>query len=656
MIVGAMMGLRGTMIKAGLVAGFLAPGLAVAQTTGTGSYVPPGNYLPTPVPPTPTLLGAYADDSAGSFESVDAWLGRPLDFTSIHTGQASESDFIISVDYVLWSSRYTGLNAAGVADSRLVSVPLIWSGATLSAAAAGAYNADYATVAQKILNDIPAGPAPGQSVIYLRTGWEENLAGEMPWSSTGQEAQFIAAFQQFVGVFRSVDTTGRFRFVWCPNVGGDPIQNSYPGDGYVDVVSMDFYYALNELTNAPDPDAAFQEMLSQGLDAAAGLATAHGKPLAFSEWGVDADNFGNYVKDFTDWCRAQGCLYVSYWDSDGSYAGELSDGSYPQTGAMFRHLWNPQLYPVEPIAAPVGVAALAGNASNLITANPVTSSTKVTRYTLYKGPASGAESTIPVASSATPSFTDAQPNGAAAFYRVGAGNALSQGYLSAEVSATPHAASALPLPSHYLAVPGTGWASSATPALTALSQASPALNTASLLALVAPQSGPGLLAGFPGGVSLSLGATGQLVGYSRDWFSNRYTATSTLPVPFPADGHTPEWVRVDIDAKGAVTTFYVAPVAGITVPSLTGSAWSQLGAPQTGQNHNGIYDAAAEPFYAGGSPEGAGQLVGAVYDVLFYANGVLATHPRFDGRASGARRFEDMQARVWSLAGGAVIQ
>ncbi len=642
-----------TMVTAGMCV--FAPGLAMAQTTGAGSYVPSGSFQPTPVPPTPTLLGVYADDSPGSFEAVNAWLGQPVDYTSIHTGQASESDFINSVDYVLWSSQYTGVNAAGVANSRLVSVPLIWSGASLSAAASGAYNGDYATVAQKILNDIPDGPAPGQSVIYIRTGWEENLAGEMPWNSTGQEANYIAAFQQFVSVFRTVDTTGRFRFVWCPNVGGDPIQNSYPGDAYVDVMSMDFYYGLNSLTNAPDPDAAFQQMLDQGLSFVANMASAHGKKLAFSEWGVNQDNFGNYVKDFFDWCRAQGCLFVTYWDSNGSYPGELSNGSYPETGAMFQHLWNPAQFPVEPIAAPVGVAALAGNGSSQITANPVTSSTPVTTYYLYKGPASGAESTNPVASSSTPSFTDAQQNGVAAFYRVGAGNALSQGYLSAEVSATPHAASTLPLPAHYMAVASTGFAMSGTPSLTALSQANPALNNATIIALVAPQAGPCLIAGFPNGLSLSLDPNGYLIGYSRDWYSNRYTAASTLPVPFPADGQTPEWVRVDMDAKGAVTTFYVAPVAGATMPALTSTAWSQLGAPQTAQNHNGIYDALTEPFAVGGQPAGGGQLVGRVYDMAFYANGVLAAHPRFDVRVSGAKVIKDGQAKVWNILGGAVI-
>ncbi len=643
-----------TMAMAG--AGLFAPGVAGAQTTGTGSYVPTGNFQPTPVPPTPTLLGVYADDSPGSFESVDAWLGRPVDYTSIHTGQASESDFINSVDYVLWSSQYAGTNAAGVVNSRLVSVPLIWSGASLAAAGAGAYNADYATVAQKILSDIPAGPAPGQSVIYIRTGWEENLAGEMPWNSTGQEANFIAAFQQFVSVFRSVDTTGRFRFVWCPNVGGDPIMNSYPGDAYVDVMSMDFYYGLNSLTNAPDPDAAFGEMLDQGLSYIASMASAHGKPLAFSEWGVNQDNFGNYVKDFFDWCRAQGCLYVTYWDSNGSYPSELSTGAYPETAAMFQHLWNPAQFPVEPIAAPVGVAALAGDGLNEITASPVTSSTPVTTYYLYKGTASGAESTTPVASSTTPDFIDPQRNGATAYYRVGAGNALSQGYLSAEVSARPRAASRLPLPAHYMAVTSTGYAASGTPSLVALSQANPALDNATIVALVAPQPGPSLIAGFPNGLSLSLDPNGYLVGYSRDWYSNRYTATSTLPVPFPADGQTPEWVRVDMDAKGAVTMFYVAPVAGAAMPALTSTLWSQLGAPQTGQNHNGIYDAVAEPFSVGGQPAGGGQLVGRVYDMALYTNGVLTAHPRFDMRGAGVTVITDGHGKVWNILDGAVIQ
>ena len=644
------------MLRAALTALVLLPSAALSQTTGIGSYVPPGQYQATAVPPNPTLLGFYADDSAGKFQAVDAWLGRPMDFASIHSGQASESDFLNSVAYVLWSNQYTTVNAAGVAGSRVLSVPLIWQGATLSAAAAGAYNDDYAQVAQTILANIAAGPAPGQSIIYIRTGWEQNLWGEMPWFATGHEADFIAAFQQFVNVFRANDPTHRFQFVWCPNVGGDPMMNSYPGDAYVDVMGMDFYYGLNTLTNDPDPDRAFQEMLDNGLTAIATTAAAHGKQLAFPEWGVNQDNFGNYIKDFYDWCRVQGCLYATYWDNNGGYPAELSNGTNPETGAMFRHLWNPAGYPVEPIAAPVGVAALAGNASVQITGNTVRSSTPVTTYYLYKGSSSGGESTTPIASSSTPSFTDAQANGKPAYYRMGAGNALSQGYLSAEISATPRAPSSLPLPADYLAVPVSGYAVSNSPALIALSQATPALNTVTIVALLAAKPGPSLIAGFPHGVTLGLDANNHLTGFSRDYWNNQWTATSTLAVPFPADGSTPEWVRVDFNTWTSTTSFYVAPVNGPNKPNLNSANWNQLGAPQTGQNHNSIWDGAVEPFYVASPNDGTNQLVGNVYDMAFYANGVAAAHPHFDARVHGMRVFPGTHADVWSLGGGATIK
>ncbi len=638
-----------------LAAAFLLPTLAFAQTTGTGSYVPPGNFQATPVPPNPTLLGVYADDSPGSFEGVNAWLGRVVDFASIHTGQASESDFLNSVGYVLWSSGYTTINAAGVAGSRLVSVPLIWQGATLAAAAGGAYDAQYFAVAQSILSDIPPGPVPGQSIVYIRTGWEQNLAGEMPWSATGQEAQFIGAFQHFVTMFRAADTTGRFRFVWCPNVGGDPIANSYPGDGFVDVMAMDFYYGLNTLTNAPDPDIAFQEMLNNGLTQIAQMAASANKQLAFSEWGVNQDNFGNYVKDFFDWCRAQGCLFATYWDNNGGYPGELSNGSYPETGAMFRHLWDPANYPVEPIAAPVGVAVLVGNGTNQITANTVRSSTPVTAYYLYKGSVSGGESTVPVAVSPQPNFIDIQPNGRTAYYRVGAGNALSLGYLSAEVSGMPRPPSPAPLPTDFLEITSNGSATSSSTALTSLSQATPSLNQATIAALITSAPGPNLIAGFPNGLTLGLDASNHLVGYSRDYWNNRWTAASTIQVPFPADGMTPEWVRADFNTADATTTFYVASANGHVMPSLTSSAWSQLGAPQTGQNHNSIYDGTIEPFTVGAYPNGSGQMLGDVYDMAFFANGILADRPRFDSRASGTQQFVDGLLRTWVINANATI-
>ena len=655
----------------------MLPTLGWAQTTGTGSYIPPGNYRGTAVPPSPLLLGIYDDDNVqGTFEGDNAWLGRPIDFASIHSGMANEQDFLQSVDYVLNSSGYHALNAAGVADSRLISIPLIWVGASLQSGASGAYDSDYTSVAKVVLSDIPAGPAPGQSIIYVRTGWEQNQGG-MPWSASGQETAFQGAFQHFVNAFRAVDTNHRFRFVWCPNVGGDPIAPTYPGDAYVDVIAMDFYYGLNNYTNSPDPDTAFQEMLNpstgDGLSTVASMASSHGKALAFGEWGVDQDNFGNYVKDFYDWCRSNKCLYATYWNNDGSYPGKISDGSYPETGAMFRHLFDATNYPVEPIAAPVGVAALAGTSSNEVTSSTVTSSTPVTTYFLYKGTTSGGESIAPVATNSSPAFNDTQAAGKTAYYRVGAGNSLSQGYLSAEVSATPHAPGSPP-PPDYLAITSTGYASSTTRALEKYAQYSGDTNhpftglyNASIVALVkgaqvSPGSGPGLVAGFQNGVTLALASDNRLVGFSRDQYNNQFTATSTIPVPFPPNG-SPEWVRADVDARGATTTFYVAPVNGSATPALTSTTWSQLGAPIIGQNNNGIFAPSSEPFSVGGFADGTSQFVGSIYDVIFYVVGtsqgtgeVTVARPRFDQQVTNTVTFTDGYNKAWTVTGPALIK
>ena len=664
--------IRPVAVMISALAGFSLPSIAAAQssvsatsTTGTGSYVPPCggmNACAATAVPTGPLIGVYpGGGQMGLTAAANAWLGRNVDYTLIYGGNASESDFLNSIGFELNADQYSGLNPAGVADSRTLSIPLIWSGATLAAAKAGTYNMDYANVAQQILNDIPDGGPPNQHVIYIRTGWEQNLAGEMPWSAVGVESDFIGAWRQFVKMFRSVDTNNRFQFVWCPNIlGNDSYASTYPGDGYVDILALDFYYGTNIQTEDADPDAAFQEMLSNGLTSIAQMAKAHKKGLAFGEWGVNKDNFGAYIKDFYNYCVQNNCLYTVYWDSDASYEGELSDGSYPETGAMFRHLWNPATYPVEPIAAPANPTALSGNGQNTVSAAAVTSSsTPVTTYYLYKGAKSGAESTTPVASGSNPSFTDVQANGVAAYYRIGAGNSLSLGYLSTEVSAIPAAPNTTGL-NDWMQITSTGYAYTSNTALVATSQSSPGISNVSFLALITPSTSGAagsLIAGFPTGLTFSIDASNILHAYSEDYYTNRYYAASTAAVPFPAGGTTPEWVRVDMDMVNMVTTFYVMTVTSTALPSLTNKNWNQLGqviADQT-QNHNGFYDQVAEDFYVGQDGSGNSQLIGNIYDMAFYENGAIVARTHFDALAPATKSFKDAFGNVWSVVPSAVV-
>jgi hypothetical protein len=75
------------------------------------------------------------------------------------------------------------------------------------------------------------------------------------------------------------------------------------------------------------------------------FANAHGKPMAFPEWG---DNFGDGVaiKLFANWLKSRNFVAMSYWDSDGG----LQEGygcalvHYPADQAAFKAAWGGTKY------------------------------------------------------------------------------------------------------------------------------------------------------------------------------------------------------------------------------------------------------------------------------------------------------------------------
>jgi hypothetical protein len=296
---------------------------------------------PTPAPAaingvahTNTLLGAYCGNTAGSIDQFGTWLGRPADLGHVFTGNANASDYVGSVNYVLTNTGWTG--------KFTISVPLVMVGVTLARAVAGDMDSLWTQAAQSVLSHLP-----NQAIIYLRTGWEQNLPSS-PWTAHGQEATFNSAFQRFVTTFRAADPSHKFRFVWCPTIGADDPTLSYPGDAVVDVIGLDCY--TNVAGGEPaDPAASWNFHLTRsfGLGWLVTFAAAHGKPACVPEWGIASDGFGTYAKLQYQWCVDNNILYANYWNSNDAYAGKLSDGTYPRTGAEFRHLWNPAGYPTE---------------------------------------------------------------------------------------------------------------------------------------------------------------------------------------------------------------------------------------------------------------------------------------------------------------------
>jgi len=299
------------------------------------TYSGPLAMVATPVPATATLIGTYCPNNTQEIADYQTWLGKAPDLASVHTGQGSASDFIGSIDYCLGSNGYSG--------TKCVSVPLIWNGATLEAAAAGTYDDLYRQAAAKVVAALG-----NQSVIYVRTGWEHNLYGQMPWASNGKEAAFRGGFQRFYTIFKAASP--KIMVVYGPNIGGDDWRVTYPGDAYCDLIGMDFYH-YPEFGAPSDPYLAWDFMLTQqyGLNELVSFANAHNKRICIPEWGIRLDDFGPYIKLYYQWCITNNVVYSNYWDSDGAYPSKLSEGSrLLSNGAAYRHYYNPAKYPTEP--------------------------------------------------------------------------------------------------------------------------------------------------------------------------------------------------------------------------------------------------------------------------------------------------------------------
>jgi len=282
-----------------------------------------------------TELGVYVGNNPKAVHDFESWLGNEVDLVHGFISQANWGNFTDSARWAtreVWSQTDTPV---------LWSVPLIVNGASLQQAAAGNYNDHYRAVADDL-----AASRPQDATIHIRTGWEFNIPN-MAWSAEGREAEFVGAFQELVDTFRSV--SDRFEFEWNVNVGyggtmKDPAK-AYPGDKYVDVIGMDFYWdpGWGDSTN---PDAAWQWQLDRptGLRWHQTFAAEHGKPTAFSEWGVHSAKAGPYLEKAKAWFDSHDVEYQVYWDSDTNFPGKLSDGSDAETGQAFAKLFADNLW------------------------------------------------------------------------------------------------------------------------------------------------------------------------------------------------------------------------------------------------------------------------------------------------------------------------
>ncbi|MFC3127369.1 glycosyl hydrolase, partial [Pseudoroseomonas globiformis] len=270
-----------------------------------------------------TALGVYVGNNVNDLHRFSSWLGDKPDYVHGVVGYANWKDYVSSAAWQASIWKPTGIDVQW-------SVPIISKEGNLGTAASGAYNQYYRQVAEALLKN-----TPGDGPIMVRTGWEAN-GDWFFWNAIGKEEAFKGAFRQMSSTFKQV--SDRFKFEWNINHanGGINPESIYPGDAYVDVMGMDFYYKPE--FQGSNPVAAFDRIVNEkyGLKWFEEFAKAHNKPTAYSEWGVKGDNAGPFVQAAKAWFDQHKPILQSYWDSNAAYPGMLSDNSDPKTGAAFK--------------------------------------------------------------------------------------------------------------------------------------------------------------------------------------------------------------------------------------------------------------------------------------------------------------------------------
>jgi hypothetical protein len=275
-------------------------------------------------------FAVYTGNDAVDYQTFEKWLGRSADGVLTYAGQDGNFDWQLMPQYLSGTKKHWYLSLAMVPDNA--------GSAGYAQAAAGQRNAVWTKWAQQIIayeNSIGRTSGP----IYVRSTWE--LGGDwFVWTrdAAADPVAFKGAWKQFSQSFRNVSS--RFKMVW--DVAGDrgAVEQWYPGDDVIDVISQDIYWKPQYSSN--DPVAAFNLYRDwpRGLNWIASFAAQHGKQVAISEFGTTGNTGGPFIEQVVSWAKAHNVLYATYWQSQaGGYDG-LLNGRWPATDATFKKFFG----------------------------------------------------------------------------------------------------------------------------------------------------------------------------------------------------------------------------------------------------------------------------------------------------------------------------
>src|ERR1700733_1027724 len=292
---------------------------------------PVGIYIGGPDGNDPTANAEFES----TFDQFATIMGVRPKFMDAFTDyfQGDPSTWVSNAGWAAWSWARTGSAYVGPGSGivPVVGIPMGWageSGSNVDAAfqdiASGKYDAAFKGIVDNWIDE-------GYKTIQFRVGYEFNV-GSIPWAVANSSAptasqDFVAAFQRIADIVHAEGAAlgATAQVVWNPGtwISGNTTQ-LYPGDQYVDVMSLDEYSPTwtTDFTNwagggtqQVDPATwagspvnrehfwqytnASQQNPTPGLSSpgwsmqdAIAFAELHNKPLSLSETGAGNSSTG----------------------------------------------------------------------------------------------------------------------------------------------------------------------------------------------------------------------------------------------------------------------------------------------------------------------------------------------------------------------------
>jgi hypothetical protein len=266
----------------------------------TSSHLRVAREAMQPDDPTPgATLGAFAP-SPEQLVSYSDWVGREVTSGLAYAPwRAGWSEWRVSIQNIVEDYRDPRW---GFEPRVVLSVPMLVrepldneDPMTLRAGAEGRYDEQWRWLGRYLVESY------GSELVdrfVLRLGHESNIQF-YPWSAhpeshNGPDApdDFAEYWRRIHGIVNGIVSDAEAGLVWDWNLSlgnqdPEPIERSYPGDEFVDVVTVDFYDSRGGFER-------IQQTSPMSLDGwFVPFADAHNKPIGIDEWSVSASIDGD---------------------------------------------------------------------------------------------------------------------------------------------------------------------------------------------------------------------------------------------------------------------------------------------------------------------------------------------------------------------------